>query len=219
MTVSSIDSPQPISKFAKPDFSIETDFLASGAQFICGVDEAGRGPLAGPVTAAAVILDPDNVPEGLQDSKKLTEKRREDLYDLILQNATVSIAHVSAKTIDRINIRAASLLAMTRAVRALETGASHALIDGNALPDNLPCPATALVKGDARSVSIAAASIIAKVTRDRLMVRADSLFPGFGLAGHKGYPTKSHMQAVMDQGPSPLHRMTFAPVRAALRKR
>ena len=216
MSSPDVDSPLlfPISE--GPDFETETALARRGVTHICGVDEAGRGPLAGPVTAAAVILDGASIPDGLNDSKKLKEKQREELFDEILACATVSVAHVGAATIDNINIREASLLAMRRAVEGLPLTAGHALIDGNAIPNGLPCPASALVKGDARSLSIAAASIIAKVMRDRLMIRADATHPGYGLAGHKGYPTKSHRECVARLGPSPIHRLSFAPVAAAV---
>ncbi|MEP1209164.1 MAG: ribonuclease HII [Rhizobiaceae bacterium] len=220
MASSNVDSPLLFSIAEGPDFETEAAIARRGVNTICGVDEAGRGPLAGPVTAAAVILNPHAIPDGLNDSKKLNQTKRVALFDEILIQATVSVAHVSAATIDQINIREASLLAMRMAVDGLPVpadtlAAGHALIDGNALPAGLPCPATALVKGDARSLSIAAASIVAKVMRDRLMVRADGLFPGYGLAGHKGYPTKAHREAVMQLGPCPLHRRSFAPVAAA----
>ena len=216
MASSTVDSPQLFDLPSGPDFASEQALQKRGLIHICGVDEAGRGPLAGPVTAAAVILDPDNIPDDLNDSKKLNEAKREALFDQILASATVSFAHVGAATIDRLNIREASLLAMRLSVEGLPVAADHALIDGNAIPNRLPCPASALVKGDARSLSIAAASIIAKVMRDRLMLRMDALYPGYGLAGHKGYPTKAHRAAVMDLGPCPIHRASFAPVAAAL---
>jgi len=216
MASSDVDSPLLFPLPDGPDYETEAALARRGIGQICGVDEAGRGPLAGPVTAAAVILNATTIPDGLNDSKKLNEKRREALFDEILSKATVSFAHVSATTIDQINIREASLLAMRMAVEGLPVAAGHALIDGNALPAGMPCPATALVKGDARSLSIAAASIIAKVMRDRLMIRADTLHPGYGLAGHKGYPTKAHREAVAQLGPCRLHRFSFAPVAAAV---
>ena len=212
MSQSVSDSPQTFSN--GPDASFEKRF---SPQIVCGVDEAGRGPLAGSVVAAAVILDLDHIPDGLNDSKKLTERKRNILFEQILENAQVSIASVSAATIDEINIREASLQAMTLAVRGLETIPGHALVDGNAIPKNLPCQATDLVKGDSRSVSIAAASIIAKVTRDRMILKAAELYPQYGFASHKGYGTKVHMQALEEYGPCPLHRMTFAPVKNAIR--
>ena len=209
-------SVSPFSQSATPDFAFETQIRNEGYQIVCGVDEAGRGPLAGPVTAAAVILDPDNIPAGLNDSKKLSEARREELFGKILDTSTVSIASVGALTIDRINIRSASLLAMQQAVRSLSISAQFALIDGNALPPKLPCAGKALVKGDTRCLSIAAASIVAKVSRDRLMARAHCHYPAYGLSGHKGYPTAEHRNTVMQFGPCNLHRKTFRPVAAAL---
>ena len=211
------DSPLPIP--VAPDYAHEERLHAQDFRLVCGVDEAGRGPLAGSVVAAAVILDIDSIPDGLQDSKKLSEIKREILFDQILSSAVVSFASVSATTIDAINIRQASLLAMERAVAGLELRADFALIDGNALPANLVCPGEALIKGDGRSLSIAAASIVAKVIRDRMMMRADRLYPDYGLAGHKGYPTKAHREAVFANGPCRLHRTTFGPVAAALRAR
>ena len=218
MAISTVDSPQLFPLHSGPDFETEQAIHNRNVLNVCGVDEAGRGPLAGPVTAASVILDPNDIPAGLNDSKKLNEAKREALFDDILDRVTVSFAHVSAATIDRINIREASLLAMKMAVDGLPVPAGHALIDGNAIPANLPCPASTLVKGDARSLSIAAASIVAKVMRDRLMSRMKKIYPGYGLGGHKGYPTKAHREAIMQLGPSPLHRHSFAPVAAALEK-
>ena len=198
-----------MSKFT-PDFSFERQCYGP----VCGVDEAGRGPLAGPVVAAAVILTPARIPEGLNDSKALSSKQRELLLNMIEKNAQIGIGIAEPEEIDRINILGASLIAMRRAVLALPQLPDMALIDGNKLPD-LPCEAQAIVKGDSRSLSIAAASIVAKVTRDRLMVEAESRYPGYGLAGHKGYPTKAHMEAVKQIGPSPIHRFSFKPVRLA----
>ncbi len=220
MSNTPIDSPQffefEFDSSASPDFRHEQWLMDHGAEFVCGVDEAGRGPLAGPVTAAAVILDPNNIPDGLHDSKKLTEKKREALFLQILASSIVSFANIGAPTIDRINIREASLLAMTHSLRGLNANVSHALIDGNALPNYLPCPASILVKGDARSLSISAASIVAKVVRDRMMIKLDARYQGYGLAGHKGYPTKAHRETVLTLGPSPIHRRSFAPVATAI---
>lgn len=216
MTIPTRDSPFFSPDKPVPDYTSEQQVIDLGHPLVCGVDEAGRGPLAGPVTAAAVILDREQIPPGLNDSKKLSEGRRQQLFNAILAQSTVSVAHVSARTIDQINIREASLLAMRQAVEGLEISAHHALIDGNALPRGLPCAATALVKGDARSLSIAAASIVAKVMRDRLMVLADIRHPGYGFAGHKGYPTKAHREALVQIGASPLHRLSFAPVAAVI---
>ncbi|MEM8749994.1 MAG: ribonuclease HII [Pseudomonadota bacterium] len=193
--------------------SHEEALFALGKSIVCGVDEVGRGPLAGPVVAAAVVLNPKAIPAGLNDSKAITEKKRGVLYQDIMASARVAVCGLNAKLIDRLNIRAASLLAMQRAISGLEIAADHALIDGNAIPPGLRCGATTLVKGDARSCSIAAASIVAKVTRDAMMVRADRYYPQYGFAGHKGYPTKSHREALTIHGPCPLHRRSFAPVR------
>jgi ribonuclease HII len=199
-----------------PDDIHERGLIRSGCGIIAGVDEAGRGPLAGPVVAAAVVLDLDNIPQGLNDSKKLTEKQRNALFDVILQSArSVSIASVSAEAIDRINILQAAMLAMHNAVRGLSLNADHVLIDGNRIPDHLPCPATALVKGDQRSASIAAASIIAKVTRDRMMVNAGLIHAGYDFESHKGYGSAvRHTEAILKFGGiARLHRFSFAPLK------
>jgi ribonuclease HII len=199
-------------KMKNPDYSEETRFYREGFRAICGIDEVGRGPLAGPVTAAAVILDPNHIPEGLNDSKRLTEKQRERLYSLILESSLVSIIHVSVEDIDRLNILQASLLAMRRAAEGLATLPDYALIDGNKLPQGLPCPASALVKGDSKSVSIAAASIVAKISRDRLMTALGRENPGYGWEKNAGYPTKEHLLALRDLGVTPHHRRSFKPV-------
>jgi len=196
-----------------PDFTHEAAFMARGLALVAGVDEAGRGPLAGPVVVAACILDPANIPPGLNDSKKLTAAKREALYEAILATSHGAIVTVSAQTIDAINIRAATLRGMAEAVRALAIRPAFALIDGRDVPPDLPCPAEALIKGDARSVSIAAASILAKVTRDRLMVRAASFWPGYGFDQHMGYGTAQHLEAIQTLGPCPIHRMSFAPLK------
>ena len=192
-----------------PDFKYETEAGASQGRNICGVDEAGRGPLAGPVVAAAVILDPEEIPAGLNDSKVLSHSARERLLNVIIQNAKIGIGIAEPGEIDRINILWASMEAMRRAVENLNISVDYALIDGNRVPPELFCDAHAIVKGDAKSLSIAAASIVAKVTRDRLMAEADSRFPGYGWTGHKGYPTKAHKAAVETLGRSPAHRWTF----------
>ena len=195
-----------------PDDSHETALRKEGLRRICGVDEAGRGPLAGPVIAAAVILDPQNMPVGLNDSKTLSKIRRERLLNAIFASAEVGIGIAEPEEIDRMNILWASMRAMVRAVEALEGqggAVDHALIDGNRLPPDLPCKGTAIIKGDAKCLSIAAASIAAKVTRDRLMEQAGARFPGYGLAQHKGYPTKAHREALQTLGPSPIHRFSF----------
>ncbi|HEB58941.1 MAG TPA: ribonuclease HII [Gammaproteobacteria bacterium] len=186
---------------------------------VAGVDEAGRGPLAGPVVAAAVILDPDNIPDGLADSKKLTPARRERLFDPIRDGSIAwAIAEVSVAEIDRINILQASLLAMQKAVAGLSVAPARALVDGNRLPA-LACPAQAIIKGDQTEPAISAASILAKVHRDRLMCELDAQYPGYGLAGHKGYPTRAHIQALHELGVTPIHRTSYAPVRQVLEQR
>ncbi|WP_373082702.1 ribonuclease HII [Zhongshania sp.] len=181
-----------------------------------GVDEVGRGPLCGDVVTAAVILDPAKPIVGLKDSKKLTEKRREALFVEIQEKAlSFCIARASVAEIDEINILQASLLAMHRAVAGLSVQPEYVLVDGNKVP-KWPYKAEAVVKGDSRVPAIAAASILAKVTRDREMVALDIEYPGYGIAGHKGYPTKVHMEALQRLGVTPFHRRSYAPVRAAL---
>lgn len=197
-----------------PDWSYEAPYNGP----VCGVDEAGRGPLAGPVVACAVILDPKNIPDGLNDSKALSEKKREHVLNMILSSAQVSVGISEPEEIYRINILAGSMVAMQRAVNGLPSMPAGALIDGNRAPD-LDCPVQTIVKGDAKSLSIAAASIVAKVTRDRLMILADQRFPGYGFARHKGYPTKAHREALVARGASPIHRRSYAPVRAAMSSR
>lgn len=198
-----------------PDLSFE--LLHSGP--VCGVDEAGRGPWAGPVSAAAVILDPNDIPEGLNDSKLLTEKARDRLAPIIKDKAiTWAIAFASVQEIDEINILQATGLAMRRAVDALSLAPIHALIYGNRA-FTMPCPVTTLVKGDSRSLSIAAASILAKTARDELMIAADLDHPGYGFAKHKGYHSKLHVEALTRLGPCPIHRLSFKPVREALLNR
>jgi ribonuclease HII len=197
---------------AGPDFSFEEAALAQGAAFVVGVDEVGRGPLAGPVTAAAVRLHPGQIPQGLNDSKKLTARRREVLFALIIAQADVSIAHASVTEIDDLNILRASHLAMQRAVEGLPFCADFALIDGNLLPKGLRIPAQAIIGGDARCLSIAAASIVAKVTRDRMMQGLAQLYPGYGWEKNAGYPTKLHLEALLNLGVTPHHRRSFKPV-------
>jgi ribonuclease HII len=180
---------------------------------VAGIDEAGRGPLAGPVIAAAVILDPARPVSGLRDSKLLSASRRESLYAEITDKALAwAVGRAEAGEIDRINILQATLLAMQRAVNALQPCAEHALIDGNRCPQ-LTIPAQAIVKGDSKVAAISAASIIAKVTRDREMIELDLQYPGYGLAQHKGYPSKAHMEALEVLGLTPQHRRSYAPVR------
>ena len=185
---------------------------------VAGVDEAGRGPLAGPVVAGAVILDPHNPIDGLQDSKRLTAARREVLYVQIQEKALAwAVASADVGEIDRINILQATMLAMQRAVEALQPAAQHALIDGNRCPV-LACPAQAIVKGDSRVAAISAASIMAKVTRDREMLSLDLQCPGYGLAQHKGYPSKVHIEALENLGVTPIHRLSYAPVRRVMER-
>ncbi|MEK9712060.1 MAG: ribonuclease HII [Thalassolituus sp.] len=182
----------------------------------CGVDEAGAGPLCGDVVAAAVILDPDNMVEGLTDSKKLSEKKRERLYDEIREKALdYCIASASVEEIDTINILNARMLAMSRAVAGLSIPCDHALIDGNRLPE-LEIPADAIIKGDLLVACISAASVLAKVYRDRDMLRLDEEYPGYGFAKHKGYGTKAHLEALRELGPCPVHRRSYAPVKSLL---
>ena len=192
-----------------PTYEIEEKMSAEGYNAICGVDEAGRGPLSGPVCAAAVIMPHGLVIEGLNDSKKLTAKKREKLFDIIIQNAVAyGIGLASPEEIDAINILNADMLAMKRAIEALQIPADFALVDGNIARD-LPIPAMPVIKGDALSYSIAAASVLAKVTRDRLCLEDDKNYPEYGFAKHKGYGTKEHMDALRRLGPSPIHRKSF----------
>jgi len=191
-----------------PDFMFETEL---GCR-VAGVDEVGRGPLAGPVTAAAVVLDPICIPEGLNDSKKLTAKKRLDLYRQLLDCADVSIAHASVAEIDEINILRASHLAMERAIAGLQVLPEHVLIDGNMIPRGLRLPATTLVKGDSRSISISAASIVAKVCRDCVLVDLAQQHPGYGWETNMGYGSKKHMEALRSLGVTPHHRCSFKPV-------
>lgn len=195
-----------------PDDSLERALHARGYLRIAGVDEVGRGPLAGPVTAAAVILDPEAIPAGLNDSKKLTARRRDALEQAIAACAEVSVAHASVEEIDEINILRASHLAMERAVAALDPPPDFLLIDGNMLPAGLVIPAQPVVGGDARSVSIAAASIMAKTCRDRLMVDLAQQHPGYGWETNAGYPSKRHKEALRNLGVTPHHRRSFRPV-------
>jgi ribonuclease HII len=200
---------------AIPDYRFEQHAMQNGFPVVAGLDEAGRGPLAGPVVAAAVILDPECIPEGLDDSKALSKARRELLFEAILASSLVAVASASAREIEATDIRAASLAAMRRALCALPVKPHYALVDGRDIPPGLDCAARALVKGDARSLSIAAASIIAKVTRDSMMTRAVVVYPQYGFETHMGYGAKRHLQAIAEHGPCPLHRMTFRPMRKA----
>lgn len=199
-----------------PDDSLEMTARAKGFLRIAGVDEVGRGPLAGPVTAAAVVLDMANLPVGLNDSKKLSEKKRAALAEEIWASAEVSVAEASVEEIDSINILRASHLAMERAVAALDPAPDYLLIDGNLIPRDLTIQAEAVVKGDGKSVSIAAASIVAKEARDCLMVDLAQQFPGYGWERNAGYPSKQHRDALVELGVTPHHRRSFKPVHKIL---
>lgn len=199
-------------------FHRETKAIAEGLWPLAGVDEVGRGPLAGPVVAAAVILDPQAVPEGLDDSKNLTPARRDELFALIAQSAlAIGIASATAAEIDTINIRQATLLAMRRAVAALAVPPTFVLVDGND-PPTLACPAESVIGGDAQIASIAAASIVAKVTRDGMMARLCARYPAYGFSLHAGYGTPRHRAALQAHGPCPEHRYSFAPVKGVWRR-
>ena len=192
-----------------PDFEFEEKHYAEGFTAVCGCDEAGRGPLCGPVVAAAVILPRGLVIEGLNDSKKISEKKREKLYDEIIEKAVAyGIAEATPEEIDEYNILNASMLAMRRAVEKLAVKADFALIDGNC-SRGFEIPTETVVKGDAKSASIAAASILAKVTRDRQCIELDREYPEYNIAKHKGYPTKEHMDAVRKYGVAPIYRKSF----------
>jgi ribonuclease HII len=185
-------------------------------EIVCGIDEAGRGPLAGPVCAAAVILDPDRTIEGLNDSKQLTEKRRDALAVLIRERALAwGIGWASVEEVDTLNIRQANFVAMKRAFEALPTRPTHALVDGND-PPHLGCKVTSIIGGDAKEACISAASILAKTARDAHMVELCARYPGYGFSRHKGYGSAAHLEALRQLGPSPVHRRSFAPVRALI---
>lgn len=203
----------PLTLPAQPDTTHENAAREQGYALVCGIDEAGRGPLAGPVVAAAVILPPGYELPGLNDSKKLTARQRERLYDLLMSDTAVQkcIAEATVEEIDELNILRATHLAMQRAALGLPKPPDFCLIDGLAVP-GFPLPSLNLVKGDARSLSIAAASILAKVSRDRYMQALDAQFPEYGFAKHAGYGTKAHLQAIQQYGVTPHHRRTFAPV-------
>lgn len=196
----------------KPDFKMEEAAISAGLLRVAGVDEVGRGPLAGPVTAAAVVLDPACIPEGLNDSKQLSIKKRAYLADLLLDCAEVSIAHATVEEIELHNILRASHLAMRRALAALPQPPDHVLIDGSMIPHGLNLSAEPVVKGDTRCLSISAASIVAKICRDKLMVDLAQQHPGYGWETNMGYGSKSHMLALQKLGPTPQHRRTFKPV-------
>jgi ribonuclease HII len=215
MAGSSFDSPLLFEMPVRPDFSFEKSLLEKGLHAIAGTDEAGRGPLAGPVVAAAVILDVNQIPSGLDDSKRMTKAARERAFDQILSTGrAIAFCSQPAEEIDRTDIRKASLEAMRRAVAALHIQADHVLVDGRDVPPGMIIPGTALIKGDQRSISIAAASIVAKVMRDRMMDIAGDQWMSYGFRGHAGYGTKKHMETIAVNGPVPrLHRYSFAPIR------
>lgn len=193
-----------------PDYEFEKAAVNSGFSCICGVDEAGRGPLAGPVCAAAVILPAGAVIEGLDDSKKLTEKKRERLYDIIKQTAVAySVAYGTLEEIETVNILEATYLAMNRAIEGLSVKPDFALIDGNRVPRGIKIPCETVVKGDSKSMSVAAASVLAKVTRDRLMLEYDKKYPEYNFKKHKGYGTKEHTELIKQYGPCEIHRLSF----------
>lgn len=193
-----------------PDFELEKALNRGGKIYVCGVDEAGRGPLAGPVCAAAVILPADCEIEGLNDSKKLSEKKREALYDVIIEKAvSYSIAFGTLEEIEEYNILEATYIAMNRAIEGLTVNPDHALIDGNRIPKGIKVPCDTVVKGDSKSYSIAAASILAKVTRDRLLLEYDKLYPEYNFKKHKGYGTKEHYEAINKYGVCKIHRLSF----------
>ncbi len=200
----------------RPDFSYEIAAHNAGAARVAGVDEAGRGPLAGPVVVAAVVFPHGRYPEGLNDSKKLSAKRRETLFSEILSLGEAAIVTAPPEVIDKLNIRGATLWAMRQALLALPVAPDLALIDGRDVPPGLSCRAEALIGGDGRSVSIAAASILAKVTRDAMCPIMDIDSEGYGFAGHKGYGTAAHILALKERGASPHHRKSFAPVATTL---
>ena len=198
-----------------PDFSLEEKWISISGGRVAGIDEAGRGPWAGPVAAAAVILDPNNIPEGLNDSKKLSEKKREYLFEKITATSIIGVALAQPYQIDKLNILGATLWSMQMAASHLPKYPDAVLIDGNQRPD-MACPMETIVKGDAKSLSIAAASIIAKVTRDRIMRDLDIKFPEYGWARNKGYGTHEHAHALAKFGVTEHHRKSFAPIRRAI---
>jgi ribonuclease HII len=200
-----------------PRNTLPFDIMAMDRILVAGVDEAGRGPLAGPVVIAAVVLHPHQPIDGLDDSKKLSQARREKLFPLIIERALAHcVVVIETEVIDRINIFQATMTGMSRAVAGLTPCAAEAWVDGNHLPKDLPCPGRAIIDGDALIPAISAASILAKVTRDRLMVAMDTEHPGYGFAAHKGYSTPEHLAALKRLGPCPQHRRSFAPVRLVL---
>ncbi|MBR6573295.1 MAG: ribonuclease HII [Clostridia bacterium] len=193
-----------------PDLELENLAYENGFKAVCGVDEAGRGPLCGPVCAAAVILPEGVQLDGVNDSKKLSEKKREALFDVIKEKALAySVAFATVEEIEEYNILEATFLAMNRAIEGLNIKADYALVDGNRVPRNIQIPCETVVKGDAKSLSIAAASILAKVSRDRLLLEYDKQYPEYNFAKHKGYGTKEHIEAIKKYGPCPIHRASF----------
>ncbi|NQU57442.1 MAG: ribonuclease HII [Rhodospirillales bacterium] len=202
-----------------PDFLFEYEAIAEGLSPVCGVDEAGRGPWAGPVVAGAAILDPETLPDslraGLDDSKKLKAGQREILFDLLAKHAITGLGIASVEEIDRINILQATMLAMSRAVENLDVKPAMVLVDGNRLPE-LPCPGLPIIKGDGRSLSIAAASIVAKVSRDKIMCKLAEKHPGYGWEHNAGYGTQKHQQGLAEFGVTEHHRRSFAPIRRLL---
>ena len=215
MTRRHSDSPFLFDLPLKPDFSAEARLIKGGCKYVAGTDEAGRGPLAGPVVAAAVILRPDDLPAGIDDSKRLSKAGRERAFEEVMAKAAaIAFASASAEEIDKLNILRASLLAMSRAVAALCISPGHVLADGRDVPPSLPCPGSALVKGDQRSLSIAAASIVAKVMRDRMMAVSHADFAAYGFNSNQGYGSAAHMAAINQLGPvTRLHRFSFAPMK------
>jgi len=203
---------------SRPHYRLERQALKQGLTPVCGLDEAGRGPLAGPVVAACVVLDPQAIPDGIADSKCLTEPARERLHEALMTHARVGIGIVDVEMIDKLNIFQATLRAMVRAFEALPEPPRLALVDGNH-PPPIPCQCRTIVHGDTSILSIAAASIIAKVERDRIMRALDESYPGYGFAAHKGYAVPAHKEALSRLGPCPAHRRSFAPVREALARR
>lgn len=205
----------PTQKSQSPHFRRERALMRANCWPVAGMDEVGRGPLAGPVTAAAVILDPDRLPRGLGDSKALSPAAREIAYEAIMSRAlAVAIGFAPADEIDRVNIRQATFLAMRRALHGLSVRAAFVLVDGSDNPPGLHCPSQTIVAGDSSSLSIAAASIIAKVTRDRMMARLDKIYPLYGFASHMGYGVPAHLEALRVHGACVLHRRSFSPIRA-----
>jgi len=202
-----------------PDFDVETRLIKKGYRVIAGVDEVGRGCIAGPVTSAAVIVNPQNIPSGINDSKKLSLKDREKIYQVIKETCTFSVAHATADEIDQINILQASLLSMQRAIAGLNIQPDFVLVDGNKSPEGFERKSKTIVKGDSKSISIAAASIVAKITRDHIMSRLDKNFPGYAWSKNAGYPTKFHKSAILNIGITPYHRRSFKPVYNILYKK